>query len=152
MTLWLSSFKLSGCTILLQDRKNLRNEFFSAVNLFGHFHRLPHRQVSTKQRSVILLSRPSEPCSHLKGFFQIQRELLFPHFLLMRFIEARHIELAVILHLQGITAREQLYSAVQRRKALCQFLRFCMIPVVEYLPRRVHRQNDAHIHLACEVI
>ena len=101
---------------------------------------------------VFLPSRPSEPCSHLKGFFQVQRELLFPHFLFVFFIEARHVVFTVILHLQGVTAREQLYSAVQRRKALCQFLRFCMIPVVEYLPRRVHRQDDAHIHIAFEVI
>ncbi len=65
--------------------------------------------------------QPHKLCAHLPCFFQIERELLFMVSLLVLGIEARHVELAVVLDLQRVKAAKHLYLAVEAAEGVCLF-------------------------------
>ena len=63
-----------------------------------------------------------------------------------------HVILAVIFHLQGVTAGIYFHRPVQRLKALCDF--FCLFSVCKIVNslRSIHSQDDAHVNFAGEVV
>ncbi len=99
-----------------------------------------------------VLPLSSEPCSHIESSLQILGKLLFPHFLLVLLVEARHVEFAVVIYLERVTAGVNLNLAIKRLEALRDFFRLLLIrKVVEGL-RSVHGQDDAYIDLTGEVV
>lgn len=51
-------------------------------------------------------------CSHLKSLLEILWKLLLPYSSLVLFAEAGHVVLAVVLHLQGVTAGIYFYCTI----------------------------------------
>ena len=67
-------------------------------------------------------------------------------------VEARHVELAVVLDLQGVEAAQGLHFAVEAAESVCLFGQLPLVlQLIESLGR-VHGEDHAHVDLAGEVI
>lgn len=79
----------------------------------------------TAIRAALFSSAQSR--AHIESILQILRELLLTHFLLVLLIEASHIELAVVIHLQGVAAGINLNLTIQSLEALGDLFRLLFV-------------------------